>query len=241
MEKSLYPTHPVGCIITGTSECGKSVFLTNSISNIINDYDKIYIYSPSLHQDFYQKLFKCFSNYIPIHIIPNILNEEYIDIVIVDIVNIKDFQKSDTEVETNEYIEQLKFPQEYDHGGIIILDDINEKEMNDPRIQAMFKRSRHNNLSIFIISQDYYELPKRTIRANGNIYHIFKPNNFLDVRNIYQDKASMDMTLDEFKYLTSTCWNKNYQPLTIDMIKDRYQCRYRLGLNSIFVPNSSPF
>ena len=30
--------------------------------------------------------------------------------------------------------------------------------MNDPRVQAMFKRSRHNNLSIFIISQDYYEL-----------------------------------------------------------------------------------
>ena len=33
--------------------------------------------------------------------------------------------------------------------------------MEDPRVQAMFKRSRHNNLSIFIISQDYYELPKK--------------------------------------------------------------------------------
>ena len=44
--------------------------------------------------------------------------------------------------------------------------------MNGPRVQAMFKRSRHNNLSVFIISQDYYELPKRTVRANGNVYHI---------------------------------------------------------------------
>ena len=51
----------------------------------------------------------------------------------------------------------------------------------------------------------------------------------------------MDMTLDEFKYLTSTCWNKYYQPLTIDMTKDKYTGRYRLGLNSIFVPDSSPF
>ena len=56
--------------------------------------------------------------------------------------------------------------------------------MNDPGVQAMFKRSRHNNLSKFIISQDYYEYPKKAIRANGNIYHIFKPNNFLDVQNI---------------------------------------------------------
>ena len=105
----------------------------------------------------------------------------------------------------------------------------------------MFKRSRHNILSIFIISQDYYEQPKKTNRANGNIYHIFKPNNFLDVRNISQDKASMDMTLDEFKYLTSTCWIKIYQPLTIDMTKDKNTGRYRLGLYSIFVPDSSPF
>ena len=81
--------------------------------------------------------------------------------------------------------------------------------MNDPRVQAMFKRSRHNNLSIFIISPDYYELPKKTIRANGNIYHMFKPHNFLDGRKIYQDKVSMDMTLAEYKYLTSACWNKN--------------------------------
>ena len=101
----------------------------------------------------------------------------------------------------------MKYPQEYDDGGIIILDDLNEKEMNDPRVQAKFKRSRHNNLSIFIISQEYYDLPKRTIRANGNIYHIFLPNNFREVQNLYQDKASMDMTLDEFKNLTSTCWN----------------------------------
>ena len=137
--------------------------------------------------------------------------------VIDEIVINKDFEKSDTEIETYESIELLKFPQKYEDGGIIILDDLNEKEMNDPKVQAMFKRSRHNNLCIFIISQDYYELPKRTIRANGNIYHIFKTNNFRDVQNLYQDKASMDMTLNEFKYLTSTCRDKQYTPLTLDM------------------------
>ena len=42
MEKCLYPTHPVRCIITGPSECGKSVFLRNLILNSINEYNKIY-------------------------------------------------------------------------------------------------------------------------------------------------------------------------------------------------------
>ena len=83
----------------------KSVFLTNLILNINNEYDKIYIYSPSLHQDLYQKLIKCFSNYIPIHIIPNNSSEEDIDIVIEEIVNEKHFEKSDAEIESYEKIE----------------------------------------------------------------------------------------------------------------------------------------
>ena len=241
MEKFLYPSHPCRCMITGPSNVGKTYFLTKIILNIINEYDKIYIYSPSLHQELYQRLIKCFRNYIPLHIISNILNEEDIDIVIDVIVNKKDFEKSDTEIETFDNKEDLKFPQEYENNSIIILDDLYQKEMDDPRVQAMFKRSRHNDLSTFIISKDYYELSKKTIRCNGNIYHIFKPNNFRDVINLYQDKASMVLTLNEFKYLTSTCWKEKYQPLTIDMTKDRYEGRYRLGLNSIFVPNTSPF
>ena len=241
MEKFLYPSRPCRVIITGPSNVGKTYFLTNIILNIINEYDKIYIYSPSLHQNFYQKSIRCFSNYIPINIIPNSLNEEDLDIVNEEINNIKDFQKSDIEIETFDNIEELRYPKDYENNSIIFLDDLNQKEMDDPRVQAMFKRSRHNNLSIFIISQDFYELSKETIRCNGNIYHIFKPKNFRDVLNLYQDKSSMDMTLNEFKLLTSTCWNEKYQPLTIDMTKDKYTGRYRLGLNSTFVPDTSPF
>ena len=98
----------------------------------------MYINSPSLHHDLYQKLTKCFSNYVPINIIPNILNEEDLDVVIEEIVNNKDFEKADTELETHESIEELKFLQEYYDGGIFKADDLNEKEMDDPRVQEMF-------------------------------------------------------------------------------------------------------
>ena len=63
-EKFLYPSHPCRVIITGPSNVGKTYFLTNIILNIINEYDKIYIYSTSLHQDLYQKLINCFNNYL---------------------------------------------------------------------------------------------------------------------------------------------------------------------------------
>ena len=51
----------------------------------------------------------------------------------------------------------------------------------------------------------------------------------------------MDMSFNEFKILTSTSWNEKYQPLNIDMTKDKYTGHYRLGLNSILVRDTNLF
>ena len=82
-----------------------------------------------------------------------------------------------------ESIEELKNPQKHDSNQsfAIVSDELSETGKNNPQVQATFKRSRHNKMSIFIFSQDYYELPKRTVPANCNIYHISKPNIFGDV------------------------------------------------------------
>ena len=80
MDKFLQPTHPASVIITRTSEHGENYFLTNLMLYIVNEHEKIYIYSPSIHQHLYQKL------PIPTNIIQNKLNEEDFDIVVVEIV-----------------------------------------------------------------------------------------------------------------------------------------------------------
>ena len=113
--------------------------------------------------------------------------------------------------------------------------------MNDPRIQALFKQSRHTDLFIVILSQHCYELLKGVFRANGDIYHIFKPKNFRDFQNLYQDKTRMDTTLNEFNFLTSTCMNKIFQPPTIAMTIDKFTGRFRLELKSFVVPDTNPF
>ena len=58
-------------------------------------------------------------------------------------------------METLESIKYSKDPQNYNSDSPIvnILDDIDEKEINDPRVPALFKRSRHGSISIFIISR----------------------------------------------------------------------------------------
>ena len=50
-------------------------------------------------------------------------------------------------MDTNESIEELKFPQEYENNSISILVDLNEKELKNDKTQALLKRGRHNILS----------------------------------------------------------------------------------------------
>ena len=62
--------------------------------------------------------------------------------------------------------------------------------LNDPdRIIYLF---------LYSFSQDYRELPKRSNRANGNIYHIFKANSFRDVENLDHNKTNTDLSLNEY-------------------------------------------
>ena len=119
IEKLLYPTHLSRCINSGPSKVGKSVFLTSLVLNIFNEFEKVYIYSPSLHQELYQRLIKCFNNYLAIHIIPKVLNEEGFDKVIDQVVKNKDFEKSDTEIETYESIEEKNIHQNMKMGVLL--------------------------------------------------------------------------------------------------------------------------
>ena len=65
-----------------------------------------------------------------------------------------------------------------------------------------------------------------------------KPEMF---KSLYEWKAPIEMTLNEYIWFTVCCRNEKYQSLTIDMTKDKNTGRYRLGLKSVIVPDGSPF
>ena len=117
--------------------------------------------------------------------------------------------------------------------------------MSDPRVQKHCLNNLDIIFDLFLFNQYWYNLPETTLRANGIIYHIFKPNNFRDVQNLNRNKDSENMTLNDFKLvctlLTTTCWDKNHQPLNVDMTKDKNKGTYRLGLNTLSIPDTNPF
>ena len=136
MEKILYPEIPVRCIISGKSNSGKSTLLSKILFNIINDFDKIYIYSPTIHQTNYQKIIKCFQSFLPLNVIDNILQAdidlEELDDVIEEIKQDEDFVSSEIEIEFYDNINEMRDANEYDSDkhNIIILDDLSKDQLN---------------------------------------------------------------------------------------------------------------
>ena len=69
-----------------------------------NTFGKRYIFSPTLPQDVCQNLLNYFTYFIRVSLIQDALNEDVLDLVIEETVNHKNFEKSETEIETYEPI-----------------------------------------------------------------------------------------------------------------------------------------
>ena len=83
----------------------------------------------------------------------------------------------------------------------------------------LFKYGCHNNLSIFVLSQGLYELPKDTIREISCIIHNFITNIYCNVESIHRQLCSTDMKIQEFKKFCHNVWLKDYNFITIDLTK----------------------
>ena len=121
---------------------------------------------------------------------------------------------------------------------LYLFNQLKQKQKKDPRVQALFKHTRHSNISISKFSQDYHEQRKKIFRTSGKTYHILKANSFGGVRNPYQDETTMNKKRKGYyHFFSSTCWKEEYQSEYIDMTKDSYTGWSCLGLSSMFVPD----
>ena len=107
-------------------------------------------------------------------------------------------QYTNFKIKIKEISDGIKPLNEYEN-GIIVFDDILGSSKSR-FLDQFFIRGRHNNLEVYCLSQSYFDLPKRTIRNNGNKIILFNQT-LKDIEHIYRDVAGYDMSCDEFKDL----------------------------------------
>ena len=111
-------------------------------------------------------------------------------------------------------------------GCVVIFDDMLGAK-NSSQIDEFFRRGRHEDLDVYYISQNYFGLPRQSIRNNSDILILFKQT-LRDVQSVYYDIGAYDMKYDEFKEMCHKAWDERFNYLCIDMTKNKNEGKYRI-------------
>ena len=110
-------------------------------------------------------------------------------------------------------------------GSAVYFDDVLGAR-NGYQIDEFYTRGRHEDLSVFYVSQSYFGLPRQSIRNNSDRLILFKQT-IRDVQSKYYDIGPYDMKHDEFKKMCHKTWSEKFNYLCIDMIKNKNEGKFR--------------
>jgi hypothetical protein len=223
-------------LIIGKFNSGKTVLLLNLLlRDGWLDYNNLLVFSNSLHQDEYQILKRGFEHGLGKTQILNLFNNQNL---ISPFEAIDAYRGELTGGITAKFFENcssIPDPKTLDpkKKNLLILDDCYLGPQS--KAGAYYSRGRHNNCDTLYISQNYFSLPRNSVRENSNFIILFPQNN-KSVLNIHQDHCT-DLPFEEFRNLCRKIWDTKYNFLTLDLTTTGIG-KYRENLEKFYVSGS---
>jgi hypothetical protein len=180
------------------------------IQNGYLNYNKLHIYSKSLHQEKYEFLKEWAMQ----------LNKKANQPIIT-------FNSNEDEIIP---VEKLN-PAER---TVMVFDDV-MLEKQTP-IEKYFSQGRHGNADCFYLCQSYFRIPKQAIRANANFLILFNQD-AKNLRAIHDTFIGGDMDFAEFRQFFAECIATKYGFTVIDLTSEPNNGKYRSGFGKCYTPS----
>ena len=222
-------------LLVGKSNCGKTVLLLNLLlKDKWLDYNNLLVFGNSLHQQEYEIIKKGFENNLGKQQILNIFQNQEIMPPLEAIENYNGIKDGGITAEFYENCELIPDPKTLDPElkNLLILDDCYLG--NQSKAQTYYTRGRHSNCDCLYISQNYFSLPRNSIRENSNFIILF-PQNSKSVEHIYRDHCT-DIPYPEFKEFCDIVWADKFNFITIDLSSSPLNGKYRKNLETFYIP-----
>ena len=116
----------------------------------------------------------------------------------------------------------------------MVFDDLLLEKQNT--CESYYVRGRHSNVDCFYLAQNYFKMPRQTIRENANFICLF-PQDLKNLNHIFDDHVGSDMTREEFRQLCKTAWEKQHVFVIIDLSSKKHDGKYRSGFDEFYIPN----
>ena len=229
-------------LIIGKSNCGKTTLLLNLLLQPKwLDYNHLYVFGNTLHQQEYQIIKKGFEVGLEKQQIVNIFKNqkqfEKVKLAPSEVIDqYSGIRKGTIKADFFADCSMIPDPTELsiEEKNLLILDDCFLGPQN--KAEAYYTRGRQNNCDTFYISQSYFRLPRHTVRENTNFIVLF-PQDAKNLHHIHADHCDGDMTLDEFKRFCRTVWQSgSHQFVTIDLTSGKLHGKYRKNLDCFYLP-----
>ena len=231
-------------LIVGKSGCGKTTLLLNLLLKPgWLDYDTLFIFGKSLFQPEYKILRSAFAEELPKeHILrlfdmrneiqksgtpPTLIIKEWAD-SLNKTSNIKSyfFETAADVLDPRELNSEDK--------NLMIFNDLLLEKQN--KTESYYVRGRHSNVDCFYLAQNYFKLPRQTIRENSNLICLFRQD-LKSLNQIYNDHVEDDMTKEEFRKFCRNCWdNTQHGFIVIDLTSKKDNGKYRYGFDNFYIP-----
>ena len=88
--------------------------------------------------------------------------------------------------------------------------------------ESYYVISRHSNVDCFYLAQNYFKLPRQTIRENANFVCLF-PQDLKNRNHIFDDHVGSDMTKEKFRQLCKIAWEIQHGFVIIDLSSKKTQ------------------
>ena len=144
--------------------------------------------------------------------------------------------KSHVECKFYQSAEDVLHPRELssEKKNLMAFDDLLLEKQNT--CESYYVRGRHNNVDCFYLAQNYFKLPRQTIRENANFNGLF-PQDLKNLNHIFDDHVESDMTKEEFRQLCKTAWEKQHGFVIIDLRSKKTKGKHGSGLVEFYIPN----
>ncbi len=191
-------------LIVGKSGCGKTTLLLNLLLRPDwLDYNNLQVFGKSLFQPEYRIIRKAFEEKLPKEALIKLfgMQDEIMRLNVSPAALIEEMVKTwppaDIQCNFFESSDDVPDPRELNSTkkNLMIFDDLQLEKQS--KCEAYYVRGRHSNTDCFYLAQNYFNLPRQTIRENSNFICLF-PQYQKNVNHIYDDHAARDMSKDEF-------------------------------------------
>jgi len=239
---SLLPKSLRGLIV-GKSGCGKTTLLLNLLLQPgWLDYSKLSVFGKILFRPEYKILRKGFEEQLPKEtIMRDFENRDDIQRQQISLIQLleklaKNRQNKSELIECNFYesADDVPDPKEIspEHKSLMIYDDLRLQKQN--KCETYYVRGRHSNCDCLYLSQNYFKLPRQTIRENANFFCLF-PQDQKNIDHIFNDHVTQDITKEQFKKLCKTVWSKPNNFVVIDLTSPKHNGKFRSGFDDFYV------